>query len=371
MQGRDDAFLLALASFAHAEQKKMTVTQFEMLLASNAGKSDSSVADKIYEIELTERLSDARLEKDLALLPGESSRAALTAIADISIFEPLPKEDELKDAAPDVAAQTEMLLRMHAYAAHVIPKLPNFFATRQIKRFVVSYHVAQSMAGFSLQFSALHPMDTLTESVVYRKGREEVEAVSTGNGKSEKEKPGLTTKGLFGPLLQTVLHDSANGAVSWSHWEMRGGKRVAVFAYHVPADASHYEILVPYVQHPLLEHPAYHGEIQLDAETGTILRMTMSAELDPDDLCVSTSTMVDYAQVVIGGKEFYCPVKSVAASMMHTQMEGPGNPVGLGWRKGKWGLVGPPVIGVNDIRFFDHHEFRVDVELVPVPVEQK
>ena len=49
------SFLLAFASFAHAEQKKMTVTQFEMLLESNAGKSDSSVADNEFHIRMLQR----------------------------------------------------------------------------------------------------------------------------------------------------------------------------------------------------------------------------------------------------------------------------------------------------------------------------
>lgn len=351
--------------------RKMSVAQLENLIAANAGKSDSSLADKIYEVDLTEQLSDARLVKDLALLPGEHARNALTAVADIAVFLPLPKEDQLNDDAPDAAAQSAMLTRMHHYAADLIPTLPNFFATRTIKRFVDWPYQAPRNPRDSVQYVPLNFAGTSIVTVLYRKGHEVIDAGSAAKPENDKETSGLSTEGTFGPLLQTIMRDSAGGTLSWSHWEMRNGRRIAVFAYQVPATSSNYEIQVTHIDHPELERPAYHGEIHFDAETGTIFRLTMVAEFAPDDLYTLANTMVDYGQVEIGGKEFYCPVKSVAVSKIHIQIKGEIDSVGIGWRHETWGMIGPPQLRVNDMRFSDYHQFRVESEILTTPVEQK
>ena len=47
---------------AQAGLNKVSVAQLEKLINANVGKSDSSLADKLYDVDLTERLSDARLK---------------------------------------------------------------------------------------------------------------------------------------------------------------------------------------------------------------------------------------------------------------------------------------------------------------------
>jgi hypothetical protein len=73
-----------------------------------------------------------------------------------------------------------------------------------------------------------------TETVLYRDGRE---VVGSDAGKGKKSQPaaqGLTTQGLFGTILGTVLVDAGQGNLAWDHWEQGADGPQAVFHYTVP-----------------------------------------------------------------------------------------------------------------------------------------
>jgi len=62
------------------------------------------------------------------------------------------------------------------------------------------------------------------------------------------------------------------------------------------------------------ERSGYHGEIAVDPSDGSILRVTVIAELKLDNPITSANLAVDYGPVEIGGRTYICPVKSVAVS---------------------------------------------------------
>ena len=61
--------------------------------------------------------------------------------------------------------------------------------------------------------------------------------------------------------------------------------------------------------------PAYHGSIFVDPATGAILRITLDAELNPSEPITRNAVSIDYGTVEMGGKNFICPVRSLAASV--------------------------------------------------------
>ena len=77
--------LLQLPVFAFASTR-VTVDQLNRVIDSNHGKADGKIADKLFGLELTERLSAAKLAAFEAALPGPKSRQALVALADQSTF---------------------------------------------------------------------------------------------------------------------------------------------------------------------------------------------------------------------------------------------------------------------------------------------
>jgi hypothetical protein len=74
------AAVLAMPCYA---ARRITVEEFEQTLASckAAHQSDASIARQLSAMELTERLSSARLERLKAGLPGIKARTALLALA--------------------------------------------------------------------------------------------------------------------------------------------------------------------------------------------------------------------------------------------------------------------------------------------------
>src|SRR5271163_233527 len=66
--------------------RDVTVEQLEQQLADANSKPDMKVAQQLSELELTERLSAARLSRLESKLPGPQSRRSLVIMADLSAF---------------------------------------------------------------------------------------------------------------------------------------------------------------------------------------------------------------------------------------------------------------------------------------------
>lgn len=356
---------------AQAGLNKVSVAQLEKLINANVGKSDSSLADKLYDVDLTERLSDARLKSAEAMLPGEESREALTAIADVAVFLPLPKADRLTDAAPDADTAAAIFKCGQDYAAKLIPTLPNFFATRVITRYVDKPLERPRNQTENLIYEPLHVAGNSTVTVLYRGGHEVIDAGSANKAGNDKDTKNLNTEGEFGPMLLTVLADSRQGVVKWDHWEEIAGTKAAVFNYAVPQQFSHYTLNEPWIDHNTSVLPAYHGEIAINPVDGTVLRLTMIADIGPKDLVVKANLSVDYGEVEIGAKKFICPVKSVALTLVHVQHGGEIDSVGIGWEHEKWSTLGPAQTFVNDMRFSEYHQFRSETVIVGADLTPK
>jgi VWFA-related protein len=292
---------------------KVTVAQLEQTLAADQGSPDAKLADKLSALEMTERLSAARLARLKAKLPGEKARQALTVLADSAEFLNLPAAEIPATAAPDVAAQRKILAQVVRYATKSVHELPNFFATRATTRFEDR---PQGIYGYI----PIHFVGSSSKSVVYRDGQEMVQTVA---GKSDLAEQGLVSWGEFGPILSTVLLDAAQSKLAWSHWEQGAKGPMAVFGYSVPDAKSHYWVqYIPdnedlhYGQTEPRKQVGYHGEIAVNPETGEILRITTEADPPHSRTLTHAAIMVEYGAVVIGGKNYICPQRSVAITLM-------------------------------------------------------
>ena len=375
------SLLMAIAMPALAA-KKVTAESLEKTLAVTHGWSDAKAAQYIYELELTERLSEARLAHLGAVLPGPLARKGLTAVADASAFLDLPAADIPTMAAPDPAAQSSMLALIAEYVRKTVPRLPNFFATRDTDRFEDT-PMPPSGSESRDTYEPLHPIGRSTVTVLYRNGNEVVHAEIAQSGKSKTNKSSsdksrhaeheLSTHGVFGPILSSVLADSAQGAIAWSHWEQGATGLHAVFSYQVPQQASHYTVVFPAAQGlepsifntddpadqgtPKSRHlPAYHGEIAVNPADGSILRLTMVADLKSSERVIKADLMVEYGPVELGGKSYICPVKSVALSLDHLIYRSAISAAAA--------VLAAPQLRVNDELFTQYHLFRGDVRIV-------
>src|SRR5208283_3618630 len=180
---------------------------------------------------------------------------------------------------------------------------------------------------YSLQpYQPLHPIGATSVTVQYRDGREVIDS-----GPGQKPQPmteGLTTVGVFGPILAVVLLDAAQSKLTWSRWEQSANSLEAVFSYSVPKKKSHYEVNYCCIAvqaatqaanvEPFLQLVGYHGQMAVDPATGTILRLELEAELKATDPVVKAAMVVEYAPVEIGRLMYICPVRNISSSLAQT-----------------------------------------------------
>ena len=364
--------------FSAAAEKRVTVAQLEKMLTAEAAKGkDAELARQLAGLELTERVTQPTLARLKAHLdPGSAAVQALQLLADESAFLDPPEGELPLTAAPDGDAQLRMLAAARKYVTEALPRLPDFLATRVIdlyddRPFALKKGDWPTRDGFHLQRTSTGEISVRTE----RENQPPTQGASVW-----QEKIGLISGGEFGNTLGMIVADTAQGKFSWSHWETTSAGTVAVFRYVVPASASHYEVLTTVRRESMVEgvegpaagrgirgiearpnvngsnvsvdktKPGYHGEIWLNPADGTVLRITMDADVTKGPPFRRAAILVEYGPVEIGGSTFNCPVRSLAYSQSLTDAAAvTGN---------------APTQWLNETRFVGYHRFASTSRIV-------
>ncbi|HEV2136649.1 MAG TPA: VWA domain-containing protein [Terracidiphilus sp.] len=373
--------LVLLASLPAFAAKKVTVEQLSREIASSAKKKDSKIAGHLYELQLTERLSAQKLAAFEAALPGPKSRRALVALSDQAEFLDPPAAEIPNQPAPSIDQQRAIIAKAVDYAAATLHRLPDLFAREDTIRYEDSppgLQIAnsQSASGTFVPYQPLHPVSRSVATILYRDGQEVVQTGAEAQGASAM---GLTTSGEFGSIFSVVFGDLPKGKLEWSHWE--GGKPgpVAVFRFAVPEAASHYQVKFCCVAGSIFQQfSTYHGELTLDPSNGTILRLTLIADLGRGKPISEAELMVEYGPEDLGAKTYFCPVRSVSITLapMQGTRQG-GGPVNLNqspmYMRGAPTVVNnngggggdvPLQTMLNEVAFDQYHLFRADVQIL-------
>jgi VWFA-related protein len=366
------ALLLALSLIAlpsHAA-KSVTVAELEQTLHEMRGKPDADVAWRIASLGLTERLTPRSLARLQSSLPGDKSKQALVGLADQAAFLDPPRAELPTKSAPDFAEQRRIMALAVNYVHDTIRHLPNFFATRATARYEDTPQV-ETLTGL-VPYQPMHFVDQAKSTVLYRDGREVVE-LATSRGKSAQSiTEGLTTWGVFGPILGSVLLDAAQSKLAWSNWEQGDAGLVAVFNFTVPRERSHYEINYCCVAsqsatevadlRPFKTLVGYHGAMSIDPMTGSILRIAVVADLKPTDPVVKAAIVVEYGSVEIAGTPYICPLRSISDTVAQSLQRDPRYAFALARQ------IQPLKTSVNEVSFENYHVFRSDAKVLS-PVE--
>ena len=347
--------------------RRITVEQLDHVLAAASHESDAELARQLSDLVLTERLSSTKLSSWTASLRGKKTRQALVALADVSAFLDPPAAEIPREAPPDLTAQRVIVSRAVDYLNNMIPKLPNFYATRTTVRYEETPQYID--ASTPIAYRPLNVSASSKETVLYSNGKEVVDT-SVDKGKKRKVKGGyLLTYGVFGPLLGAVT-DAIAGGLSWSRWELDAGAPHAVFHYEIPAQKSRYQVAACCLPDGdgtgAFETTAgYHGEIAIDPASGAILRLELVAEMQSTTPLIQSDIMIEYGPVEIGGKTYICPVKSVSISRARSVT------VLTEWDE-SFRTYGPFATMLNDATFGDYHIFRAESHvLTGAPASKK
>jgi hypothetical protein len=369
--------ILAGAAWPALAAKSLSVEQLDQLLAANQGKNDAHVAQQLAEVDLTERVSPERLAKWEKNFPGDKTREILMRVADSAAFLNTPATEMMRIAPPDPDTQEKMLELASEYVKTTITRLPNFSATRETMHFEDAPSQEQMTAtgaqssgwrmhplGISIgrsEAKPLHSTGSSSATVTYRGGHEVHDDAGVKDAKGDQPASGLTTSGEFGPILSVVMGDAMRTQVTWSHWEQSTGDPMAVMHYVVPADQSNYEVGIPNGKTVDRIDPGYHGEIAIDPATGSILRLSVVADLPGLYQSMQTAILVEYAPVTIGDRTYICPVHGVAYSKV---------PVAGATPDAQSGSVTVQT-QMNDVVFTKYHLFGSESRIVAGQSESK
>lgn len=359
-------FLVLLAGIALPvfAANRVAVGQLEQVLTANQGEPDARLAEQLSNMELTERLSTNKLSHWESVLQGPQSRQSLLVLADMSTFLDPPAAEIPATPTPNLATQRHVIALAAAFARMTISKLPDFFATRETTRFEDTPSDFRNSSA--IVYQQLHLVNRSRDTVLYRDGREVVDLNAVASKESGRARPGLSTVGVFGPILGTVLVDTARGTLAWSHWEQGAAGPEAIFRYVIPRKESHYEVDLG---DEFRDHPGYHGEIAIDPVNGTILRLMVEADMKPDDPVARSGILVDYGPVTIGGKTYICPVKSVSVELGLSASSASG---GMNPRLQRRGIVDFDSdaarkhmrTSLNEVTFEQYHVFRAEARVL-------
>jgi len=408
------AGMIAVIALPVAAARRVSVAQLDEMLASDdaAHRADFDAARQIGDLEMTERLTERALGRFAASHKlGPRMALALQLLSDQSAFLDPPPGDLPATAFPSEDEQQHMLDAARSYSVQTWARMPNFFVTRVTNRFDDGPHVLAK--GDWPVRAGLQPAGSTSRQVTFRDGKEvqdTPERAAAAAMQKPQEELGLRSWGEFGPALFVVLSDTAKGKVSFSHWEQTDPAQsnssqpglVAVFHYAVPRAASHYGVNYccirdaksigsprvnysgergrqgpsPYLANsinliPFVETPGYHGTISIDPATGTVVRITIEAELSGSDPLSRAATAIEYSRLKIGDELYYCPVRSLALSTEDVNLaslngnQQSGNPSAEpSWRSPAVGTDTKPILLINETRFVNYHRLGSTVRIL-------
>ena len=90
-------------------EKRISVAQLDQIVSELKSAPDTEAAQRLSDLQLTERLSSDRLSTYSQVLSGEKSRQALRAVADQSQFLDPPAYEIPANPAPSFAEQRRMM----------------------------------------------------------------------------------------------------------------------------------------------------------------------------------------------------------------------------------------------------------------------
>lgn len=215
-------------------------------------------------------------------------------------------------AWPQRPAETDagaLLERSRKAALEYGSLLPDFVCTEVIQRYTdpVRRHFQPFGTDWILK-------DTLTVRLGYFEHKEDHKLTLIDGHPADRTYEslgGALGAGEFGGMLHSIFDPSSAATFRWVSWKNVRRRRAAVYSYVVEQAHSDYVLDSGVPGKPHAATVGYHGELEIDLETGATLSLTYQADNIPTELqWNSVATTVDYNFVVVGGRNYLLPARS-------------------------------------------------------------
>ena len=195
--------------------------------------------------------------------------------------------------------------------------LPDFVCTEVVRRYRDSkpFRVRGRTGGTASMPAGMRwtPTDKLTVKLSYFQQREEHKLVLVNDQPTDRKYESLAggiETGEFGGTLQGIFDPATGTSFRWTSWKRVRRQRTAIFAYQVDRAHSRYVVAsgAPGGVHQALV--GFHGEMEVDRETGEVLHFTYVADDIPRAVNLDeVSTAVDYDLADVGGRSYLLPAR--------------------------------------------------------------
>lgn len=197
-------------------------------------------------------------------------------------------------------------------------------------------------------------LDTFEQELTYF-GHKESYKLLTVNGMQaipdRAPPPGAGSSGEFGTTLRGIFDPASHAAFKWKSLETLRGEPVYVFSFDIAKENSTAQIVAGTRSVVV----AYHGLIFADRDSKTILRVTTEAETPRNFPLQQVTHVLDYGQVVLGGKQYLVP--------LHGEMQMSARKDYV--EKGRPGGTSPLLPFRNTIDFRAYRKYSADAVLKP------
>jgi hypothetical protein len=340
--------------------KKITVAELKDTLTTlhQQSKSDDEVAAALKQVELSEGLTRSTMNGLVEFVPGPKSTEQIYVLEARSATLAPPASDIPTTAAPDATAQKATLDKAADYVNKTYTQMPALSVTKTTLRFQDNVEAtapssgmhgsAQDVStgsGFVSSYQFIHYINSSDAQIGLDHGAEQLS--------SDKDKTPWGANKMIAleepdPNLGTVFSEAQGaGEMKFLRWEMLNGKQTAVYSFNVPKKKAHMALNVccfPDVSqagvvsfssasagslnggtgggakgnfqtntnwHNYKATVPYHGQLFIEPDSGTVMRMITIAELKPSEVVHQQDTRVDYGPVTVGGKSLVVPVKTI------------------------------------------------------------
>jgi hypothetical protein len=305
---RGPGIVLVATAVAAMAQYTMTARQVYAFIESSIHlhHDDVKVAAYVKKIKLTDRLEDRKVEELQGMGAGPATVRALRALSASSVTMavapppvvvpkpviPPPEPEELKKILE------EIIENARSYAK----TLPDYLCVEVTRK-----HFDPAGA------ENWHELATVQEQVSYVDHKENY-VVTMVNGRAVANMKhegvgGSTLSGDFGSIYTEIFAPETATEFEWDHWATLRGRRMYVFAFHVPQPRSGFTISDDGSRRTVTA--GYHGLIYADRETKTIMRYKFDCEDIPANFPVKDVRLdVNYDWVEIAGQKYVLPLKT-------------------------------------------------------------
>jgi len=304
------AALLALCFAAACQTRGLSIDELSRFFQSEtqAKDSDKDVAAFLRQSHLRERLDDSAIETMQGEFHlGPQTIAALRRLRDQS--QNLPAAQPVAVAAPaqpkpapSPEEQKAVLDDVRRYALAYSANLPDFMCIEKEIRW-------QARAAAQPDW---RQVDELDKRLTYFEQKEDYKPFLHNNrpvaGRDMKSFGGAQSFGDFGSMLRQIFEPASHAEFAWEKWDRLRSRNTMAFRYHIALENSRYQILV---DNNRSITTAYHGVVQVEAQTHEVLQVSVVAESIPPDFPVqSASDVLDYDYQEISGKRFLLPLEA-------------------------------------------------------------